>query len=106
MEDLAENEWFLERQNGYNYNEMVRFNASANRECLATNRHLETSLDDLRQRFVNQSHENARLRQENIRLTGQTNNNEIEALKLTVQMLQNEVNQLKKKIESARECLN
>ena len=109
MEDLAENEWLLERLNGYNYNDMVRFNASANRECLATNRHLETSFDDLRQRFVNQSHENARLREENGRLTVQTtdgNNIQIEALKATVQMLQNEVNQLKGKIEAARECLN
>ncbi|CAF1010257.1 unnamed protein product [Brachionus calyciflorus] len=87
---------------------MVRFKASANRKCLAPNRHLETSFDDLR-RFVNQSHEKARLREKNGRLTVQTtdgNNNKIEALKTTVQMLQNEVNQLKKKIESARECLN
>ncbi|CAF0735059.1 unnamed protein product [Brachionus calyciflorus] len=109
MEDLADNEWLLERLNGYNYNDVVRFNASNNRECLATNRHLETSFDDLRQRFVNQSHENARLREENGRLKVQTtdgNSNEIEALKSILQMLQNEVNQLKKKIESARECLN
>ncbi|CAF1099462.1 unnamed protein product, partial [Brachionus calyciflorus] len=51
MEDLAENELFLASLNGYNYNDMVRFNTSANRQCLATNRHLETSFDDLRQRF-------------------------------------------------------
>ena len=80
MEDLADNKWLLERQNNYNYNDMVRFNARTNRECLATNRHLETSFDVLLERSVNQSHENARLREENGRLTVQTtdgNNNEI-----------------------------
>ncbi|CAF0981010.1 unnamed protein product, partial [Brachionus calyciflorus] len=63
-DDLADNEWLLEKLDGYNFNDLVEFRANPNRECNATDERLEIALTQWQERFKTLNSENHRLREQ------------------------------------------